>query len=1380
MCKFSLMGLVLLVFVGTVVPGAAGASITLTSDPAELARVLEHSTNPPGSLVGASFVHIPPAGTPHGIGSSGLGGFPTSGNEFLIMTTGNAAFAGQPNDSNGDGEGISGESVRGDTDRDVSVLRIDLDVPAGANCLSLDFRFFSEEYPEFVGSSFNDAFIAEIDASTWTTSGSTIQAPGNFAFDPTGQPITINSVGSTLMTAGEAIGTTYDGATPVLKASTPITPGSHALYLSIFDQGDNAYDSAVFLDRLVLGTTTAAGCQAGATVLSVTKATSTPIVFPSGTVEYEISVNNPSASAVELTSITDSLPAGFTYVSDSTTGATDLEPTISGSDLTWTGAFALPASSSVSLRFRVTAATVLGEHWNNAGATAIGASVSPSGPTAMVTVIEPPCAIADLPEIACSEAEPCAVLGSGAVCPENATVTGEEVSSETEAEELCPGSTVRVIRSKTGQFTTTATVTGTVCGSECFDGCYVNCVGVPLQQCYQTCVRRCVNGVCFEWETRCELSELQSQCADQCFTHCSENVDPDTSTSFFEQSCGFAIVGNVEVRAADGACGGSVIAVYELSGAGTVARNIPLPLTPGDYELCFDGTLLNSVAVRADCGVPACSLVPAAPRLVLTRGASDALSIELANLSAGGEYALSLRRYEDDAHTIELSVAPFLFVDTPAIVAENGVVTFDLVATNSQPLGEQWLWTNVMLIADGPARCAVGIDVEIVPDCEGEECESTPTPTPLAGTATPATPTEGPVFTPTPLVVCGNGAVESDEQCDPGAPVVGDCCSDTCEFESVGASCAADAESCTLDLCDDDGACVTDAVAVDGASCDDLSACTENDVCASGQCAGVPLNCDDGIACTTDGCNPFVGCVNVATVESRDCPGSCSDGINNDPIDPGDPLHDPNKIDSDNDFDLEDSGCATLAPMARFAVVGTRDRMHRDLKLGSNTTVRATRVNGSCNLATQQCECPSVECGPVVTCSSNSDCSVGTCNSATKRCECAVDCPVAGNSCSGDGGCLFEVDGACNLQTGRCACPPDSPNCQPLGRPCSSDGGCRAAPYPAGASLGGVCGNGMQITAGTQIGLLASATILNKLQFGTAESGDGLRTLDIKREFASAGGPRQLSSPAPFVGPWVCSDDSSRGCTADGDCANGTCTGRRRLGDGSPFETTDGVPGAGLAGTGASENFKRCDVSLAGLRSGGTASPSSLQAGIEAYVPTVAQEVVLGPGNCLVCAGIDSADAACTPCSIGMANVQTREANKKIVLTVGSGLKVIDLRRLALAGKTRLVLRGTADTELMLRVDRALRTGTGSGVVLEGMTSSQVLFVAIGRLGGRPRIAGASTWRGSILATERRAGIMLGAGAYLEGSIFGQRVLVKGPNTTIQHHPWKGKVPSVP
>ena len=141
----------------------------------------------------------------------------------------------------------------------MSILKIDLDVPPLANCLSIDFRFLSDEYPEWVGGDFNDGFIAELDNSTWTTSGATITAPDNFAFDPSSSLISINGAGATSMTAGNAAGTTYDGATPLLSASTPITPGAHSLYLSIFDVNDRGIDSAVFLDRLVLSTTDAPG-----------------------------------------------------------------------------------------------------------------------------------------------------------------------------------------------------------------------------------------------------------------------------------------------------------------------------------------------------------------------------------------------------------------------------------------------------------------------------------------------------------------------------------------------------------------------------------------------------------------------------------------------------------------------------------------------------------------------------------------------------------------------------------------------------------------------------------------------------------------------------------------------------------------------------------------------------------------------------------------------------------------------------------------------------------------------------------------------------------------------------------------------------------------
>ena len=147
---------------------------------------------------------------------------------------------------------------------DLTTLRLDLRVPAGFNCASVNFRFGSDEYPEFKGTQFNDAFIAELDTSTWTTSGSVITAANNFAFDPANNPITINAAGFTSMTEANAAGTTYDGATPLLSASQSITPGVHSLYFSIFDQGDGIYDSAVLLDDLDLQQRPATDCVRGA------------------------------------------------------------------------------------------------------------------------------------------------------------------------------------------------------------------------------------------------------------------------------------------------------------------------------------------------------------------------------------------------------------------------------------------------------------------------------------------------------------------------------------------------------------------------------------------------------------------------------------------------------------------------------------------------------------------------------------------------------------------------------------------------------------------------------------------------------------------------------------------------------------------------------------------------------------------------------------------------------------------------------------------------------------------------------------------------------------------------------------------------------------
>jgi hypothetical protein len=181
---------------------------------------------------------------PHKAGVGGLsapviGAFPSEGATWAYLGTGNMVFADQPNSApNTFGLG------------DYARLAITLTVPASQTCMSVDFAFYSEEFPEFVGSAFNDTFEAYLDGLP-------------FARDANGNRISINSVFGAL--PGYAGGTTYDAATQRLRAQVEVTPGmTSVLSFTLNDVGDTAYDSAVFLDRVRFSRPGGRGCRPGA------------------------------------------------------------------------------------------------------------------------------------------------------------------------------------------------------------------------------------------------------------------------------------------------------------------------------------------------------------------------------------------------------------------------------------------------------------------------------------------------------------------------------------------------------------------------------------------------------------------------------------------------------------------------------------------------------------------------------------------------------------------------------------------------------------------------------------------------------------------------------------------------------------------------------------------------------------------------------------------------------------------------------------------------------------------------------------------------------------------------------------------------------------
>ncbi|MHC4093515.1 MAG: hypothetical protein ACYSVY_25125, partial [Planctomycetota bacterium] len=105
--------------------------------------------------------------------------------------------------------------------------------------------------------------------------------------------------------------------------------------------------------------------------------------------------------------------------------------------------------------------------------------------------------------------------------------------------------------------------------------------------------------------------------------------------------------------------------------------------------------------------------------------------------------------------------------------------------------------------------------------------------------------------------LCGDGALDSGEECDDGNSGSGDGCSGGCLIEECFA-CSGEPSSCAAD---------------DGAACDDGRLCTV-DACDAGVCVGRPRDCDDGNACSTDSCDPALGCGH------EPIPGCCSEDAN--------------------------------------------------------------------------------------------------------------------------------------------------------------------------------------------------------------------------------------------------------------------------------------------------------------------------------------------------------------------------------------------------------------------------------------------------------------------------------------------------------------------
>jgi outer membrane protein OmpA-like peptidoglycan-associated protein len=150
------------------------------------------------------------------------------------------------------------EKFLGNNQKTFDAVIIEMDIVPTADTLSFNYVFGSEEYDEFVGTSYNDVFAFFI-------SGKGVEGQVNLAVVPnTNDPVSVNSInnGGTsdyyrrashptyyVSNVDGNLGIEYDGMTKLMEIKKAVTPyETYHLKLAIADVGDNAYDSGVLIE----------------------------------------------------------------------------------------------------------------------------------------------------------------------------------------------------------------------------------------------------------------------------------------------------------------------------------------------------------------------------------------------------------------------------------------------------------------------------------------------------------------------------------------------------------------------------------------------------------------------------------------------------------------------------------------------------------------------------------------------------------------------------------------------------------------------------------------------------------------------------------------------------------------------------------------------------------------------------------------------------------------------------------------------------------------------------------------------------------------------------------------------------------------------------
>lgn len=304
------------------------------------------------------------SGTRQGTVLSSLGIIiPTDGSTFAILSTGTAGSV--PVTTNGYNPGDERGTWfrnRYGRPRDWAELTMTLQVPTYMHYLYYDIQFFSAEYPEYVGTQYNDKltitvdspsqgeteYVIDVNSGDFVLNANDLPGTGFDIFATSGNPGSADWVDTTPRSPGADA-----GATALVTREHPVSPHEQVtITFKIRDTGDNLFDSAAFIDNVMFSGYAKTEIMARKTLQDLNGA----LLECNDTIRYSITISNigtADQSDNPGNEFEDFIPNNTTYVlgsASATSGIVEYE--LSENKIVWNGG--IPSESSVALFFNVT------------------------------------------------------------------------------------------------------------------------------------------------------------------------------------------------------------------------------------------------------------------------------------------------------------------------------------------------------------------------------------------------------------------------------------------------------------------------------------------------------------------------------------------------------------------------------------------------------------------------------------------------------------------------------------------------------------------------------------------------------------------------------------------------------------------------------------------------------------------------------------------------------------------------------------------------------------------------------------------------------------------------------------------------------------------